>query len=314
MKSNSITKITKNDIRVNSRSFAVKRKPDWLKVRFTVGRNFRDIRSIVNRHRLHTVCEEARCPNQSECWERRAATLMILGNVCTRNCLFCAVKSGTPELINKSEPKNVGRAVKLMGLRYCVITSVTRDDLDDGGASTWAATIQEIRNQNPGCKIEVLIPDFKGNLEALQNVLDAGPDVLSHNLETVQELYRTVRPQADYEQSLWVLKESKRRGFLTKTGIMVGLGETKEQVIALMHSAIDAGCDIFTVGQYLQPTKDHLPVDRYVTPKEFEFYKIEGMKMGFLSVMSGPLVRSSYHADEQVDLIGKGEFNYKDVY
>ena len=282
----------------------LKRKPEWLKVKFTVGENFRDIRNIVHKHNLHTVCEEAHCPNQSECWERRAATFMILGDTCTRSCRFCAVNSGNPNPIDKDEPKNVGRAVKLMGLKYCVITSVTRDDLYDGGAEIWAETISEIKRQNPDCKVEVLIPDFKGNNDALETVLNAKPDVLGHNLETIKDLYPAARPQANYEQSLCVLRESKKRGAITKTGIMVGLGETKEQVLELMQDAIDAGCDIFTVGQYLQPTKNHLLIDRYVHPNEFEFYKTEGLRMGFRAVMSGPLVRSSYHADEQVNLLG----------
>lgn len=304
MKSNSIRKETRSDIRVNSHLFEVKRKPEWLKIRFTVGENFRDIRNIVHKHHLHTVCEEAHCPNQSECWERRAATFMILGDTCTRNCQFCAVNSGNPNPIDKDEPKNVGHAVKLMGLKHCVITSVTRDDLYDGGAEIWAETISEIKRQNPDCKVEVLIPDFQGNNDALEIVLNAKPDILGHNLETIKNLYHVARPQANYEQSLWVLKESKNRGIITKTGIMVGLGETKEQVLELMQDAIDAGCDIFTAGQYLQPTKNHLPIDRYVHPDEFEFYKTEGLKMGFRAVMSGPLVRSSYHADEQINLSG----------
>ena len=275
-------------------------KPNWLKVKFTVGENFNNIRNIVHKYNLHTVCEEARCPNQSECWERRAATLMILGDTCTRNCQFCAVNSGNPNPIDKDEPKNIGHAVKLMGLKYCVVTSVTRDDLNDGGSEIWAETISEIKRQNPDCKVEVLIPDFQGNIDALETVLDIKPDILGHNLETVKDLYPDARPQANYEQSLRVLLEAKKRGAITKTGIMVGLGETKEQVLTLMQDAIDAGCDIFTVGQYLQPTKNHLPVDRYVHPDEFEFYKTEGMRLGFRAVMSGPLIRSSYHADEQV--------------
>ncbi len=276
----------------------LRRKPEWLKVKFTVGENFRDIRDIVHKHNLHTVCEEAHCPNQSECWQLRTATFMILGDTCSRNCRFCAVNSGNPNPLDKDEPKNVGRAVKLMGLKYCVITSVTRDDLNDGGAEIWVETISEIKRQNPDCKVEVLTPDFQGNIDALETALSAKPDILGHNLETIKDLYPVARPQANYEQSLWVLKESKNRGAITKTGIMVGLGETKKQVLELMQDAIDAGCDIFTVGQYLQPTKNHLPIDRYVHPDEFEFYKTEGMRMGFHAVMSGPLVRSSYHADE----------------
>ena len=279
------------------------KKPDWLKVKFRINDNFKDIRSIVKKHRLHTVCEEARCPNQSECWDRRAATLMILGDVCTRNCRFCAVKSGNPKAVDTDESYNVGRAVKLMRLKYCVITSVTRDDLNDGGASVWADAIQEIRVQNKECKIEVLIPDFQGDEESLMRIFGVKPDIIGHNLETVKDLYKIVRPQADYNRSLSVLSRSNQQGFITKTGIMVGLGEDKTQVLSLMKEALDVGCDIFTVGQYLQPTKDHLPVHRYVHPDEFEYYRVEGLKLGFRSVMSGPLVRSSYHADENIKLL-----------
>ncbi|MBU4443798.1 lipoyl synthase [bacterium] len=277
-------------------------KPDWLKVCYTVNDDFREMRDIIQKHKLHTVCEEARCPNQGECWRRRAATLMILGNICTRNCRFCAVGSGNLLPPDPNEPKKVGKAVKLMGLKYAVITSVTRDDLPDGGATHWAKTIREILRQNPDCKIEVLVPDFQGNIKALKTVLATEPDIFGHNLETVKYLYSQARPQADYKQSLQVLKEAKQRGAVTKTGIMVGLGETKKQVLELMQDARSVDCDIFTAGQYLQPTKSHLPVDRYVHPEEFEFYKTEGLRMGFRSVMAGPLVRSSYHADELMNL------------
>ncbi|HCK99842.1 MAG TPA: lipoyl synthase, partial [Candidatus Marinimicrobia bacterium] len=230
------------------------RKPGWLKVKYTVNEDFKALREIVKQYDLHTVCEEARCPNQGECWRRRAATLMILGDTCTRNCRFCAVGNGKLLPPDPNEPKNVGKAVKLMGLKYAVITSVTRDDLPDGGATHWAETIHEIRRQNPDCKIEVLIPDFKGNIEALETVLGAKPDIFGHNLETVKHLYSQARPQADYDQSLTVLKNAKQRGAVTKTGIMVGLGETKEQVLELMQDARAVDCDIFTAGQYLQPT------------------------------------------------------------
>jgi lipoic acid synthetase len=278
-------------------------KPDWLKVKYTVNEDFKALREIVKQYDLHTVCEEARCPNQGECWRRRAATLMILGDVCTRNCRFCAVGNGKLLQPDSNEPKKVGKAVKLMGLKYAVITSVTRDDLSDSGAMHWAETIREMRRQNPECKIEVLIPDFQGDVEALKTVLGAKPDVLGHNLETVKYLYAQARPQADYDQSLRVLQEAKQRGAVTKTGIMVGLGETKEQVLELMQDARAVDCDIFTAGQYLQPTKKHLPVERYVHPDEFEFYKTEGLRMGFRAVMAGPLVRSSYHAEELINLI-----------
>jgi len=273
-------------------------KPDWLKVKFTVNNDFRDLRKIVSDNRLHTVCESACCPNQSDCWQRRTATLMILGNTCTRNCRFCAIESGKPLPVDPEEPLKVGKAVKLMGLKYAVITSVTRDDLPDGGAAIWAETIREIRRQNPGCKVEVLIPDFRGNIAALEIVLNAKPDIFGHNLETVRSLYPIARPQADYEQSLRVIAESKKRGTVTKTGIMVGLGETREQVIELMQNALAAGCDILTIGQYLQPTKNHLPVVQYVEPDEFKSYEEAGLALGFRAVFSGPLVRSSFHADE----------------
>lgn len=273
-------------------------KPDWLKVKFTVNNDFRDLQKIIKDHHLHTVCQSARCPNQSDCWQRRTATLMILGDTCTRNCRFCAVKSGKPQPVDLNEPQKIGRAVKLMGLKYAVITSVTRDDLPDGGAAVWAETIREIRRQNPNTKIEVLIPDFRGDINALETVLSATPDVLGHNLETVRVLYPIARPQADYEQSLRVIYESKKRGAVTKTGIMVGLGETVEQVSELMQDVLNAGCDILTLGQYLQPTKDHLPVVRYITPEEFKTYQDTGLSLGFRAVFSGPLVRSSFHAAE----------------
>ena len=273
-------------------------KPDWLKVKITVNNDFRDLQKIIKDHHLHTVCQSARCPNQSDCWQRRTATLMILGDTCTRNCRFCAVKSGKPQPVDLNEPQKIGRAVKLMGLKYAVITSVTRDDLPDGGAAVWAETIREIRRQNPNTKIEVLIPDFRGDINALETVLSATPDVLGHNLETIRVLYPIARPQADYAQSLRVIYESKKRGAVTKTGIMVGLGETAEQVSELMQDVLNAGCDILTIGQYLQPTKDHLPVVRYITPEEFKTYQDTGLSLGFRAVFSGPLVRSSFHAAE----------------
>jgi len=274
------------------------RKPSWLKVKYTVNDDFRELREIVHQHDLHTVCEEARCPNQGECWRRRTATLMILGDTCTRNCRFCAVGNGQLLPPDPAEPQKVGNAVKLMGLKYAVITSVTRDDLSDGGADHWAKTIREIRRQNPDCKIEVLVPDFNGDVTALETVLTEKPEVLGHNLETIQRLYPTARPQADYQQSLTVLKNAKERSAVTKTGIMVGLGETHDEILNLMHDARQVSCDIFTAGQYLQPTKNHLPVNCFVTPDEFKKIEQQGLKMGFRSVMAGPLVRSSYHAEE----------------
>jgi len=274
------------------------RKPAWLKVKYTINDDFRELRDIVHQHNLHTVCEEARCPNQGECWRHRTATLMILGDNCTRNCRFCAVANAKLFPPDPSEPKKVGKAVKIMGLKYAVITSVTRDDLPDYGAAHWAKTIREIRRQNSICKIEVLVPDFNGDQNSLDIVLDEKPAVLGHNLETVRRLYPIARPQANYEQSLQVLKFAKENGAVTKTGIMVGLGETNEEILTLMQDARKVNCDIFTAGQYLQPTKEHLPVERYVPPDEFKYFEAAGLKMGFRSVMAGPLVRSSYHAEE----------------
>lgn len=276
----------------------IKHKPDWLKIKHSINEDYSELRQIVRRNGLHTVCEEAHCPNQSDCWGRHTATFMILGDVCTRNCHFCAVTIGKPKPPDPAEPVKVGNAIRLLCLQYAVITSVTRDDLPDGGAGIWAETIGEIKRQNPDCKIEVLIPDFRGDIHALETVLEAKPDILGHNLETVPNLYTSVRPQADYRQSLNVITQSKKRGATTKTGIMVGLGETHDQIIDLMHDAHAAGCDIFTLGQYLQPTKAHPSVQDYITPEQFEFYRCEGLRIGFRTVISGPLVRSSYHAEE----------------
>ncbi len=277
-----------------------KRRPEWLKVRLPAGEGYRDVKNIVEENRLHTVCEEARCPNIAECWARRTATFMILGDVCTRSCGFCAVKTGRPPVLDKDEPRRVAEAVAKMGLRHTVITSVNRDELADGGSGIFAETIRQIRNRVPECKVEVLIPDFKGDPDALQNIIDAKPDILNHNTETVPRLYRPVRPQGNYQWSLDVLKISKSQGMLTKTGLMLGLGETSEEVLEVMRDLRAIEVDIFTLGQYLQPTKQHLPVDRFVHPDEFAMYREEGLRMGFRHVESGPLVRSSYHADEHV--------------
>jgi len=276
------------------------KRPDWLKVRFTVNENFSELRDIVSSNALHTVCQEARCPNQSECWGRGTATLMILGDVCTRSCGFCAVKTGRPPVYDRDEPYRVAEAVLKMNLNHVVLTSVNRDELPDQGAEVWAKTIREIRKACPETSIEVLIPDFKGEYEPLKMVIDGAPEILSHNLETVPHLYRRVRPQAKYERSLSVLEISKQEGMTTKTGIMVGLGETFEQVLEVLRDGREAGLDIFNIGQYLQPTKRHLPVERFVHPDEFAEYKKYGMSIGYKHVESGPLVRSSYHAEEQV--------------
>lgn len=275
-------------------------KPAWLKTKLRSGPNFQDLKSIVNDHKVHTVCQEAKCPNISECWERRAATIMILGDICTRSCGFCAVKTGRPSAVDLDEPRRTAEAVKKMGLHHCVITSVDRDELDDFGAGIWAETIRQVHEKVPGCTVEVLTPDFQGVEEHIQTVLDAKPEIMSHNLETVERLHRKIRPQAPYQRSLAVLRQSVKAGLQTKSSIMVGIGETKEEVFELMDDIRATGCQIFSVGQYLQPTKEHEPVHRFVHPDEFEEYRSYGLKIGFSYVESGPLVRSSYHADEQV--------------
>ena len=279
-----------------------KRRPRWLKVPMPAGKNFNDVRALVKAKRLHTVCEGARCPNVGECWGRRTATFMILGNICTRNCRFCAIESARPQPVDEHEPERVADAVRALSLRYAVVTSVTRDDLADGGAQLFAETIRRIKMKVPNCKIEVLIPDFQGSRAALRLVLDALPDVLNHNLETVSRLYPIVRPQADYQRSLQLLYEAKQLGALTKSGIMLGLGETLAEIRRAMRDLRDVKCDILTLGQYLQPTIKHLPIDRFVTPQEFDLLRDEGLEMGFKLVESGPLVRSSYHADHAAAL------------
>jgi len=276
------------------------RRPEWLKIRFNVNEKFRDLKEIVNMNELHTVCQEARCPNQSECWGRGTATLMILGDVCTRSCGFCAVKTGRPPVYDRNEPYRVAEAVRKMNLKHVVITSVNRDELPDQGAEVWAETIHQIRSASPQTSIEILIPDFKGQFEPLKMVIDAQPEILSHNIETVPALYRRVRPQAKYERSLEVLRISKEHGMTTKSGIMVGLGETFDHVLDVLRDGRSVDLDIFNIGQYLQPTKSHLPVERFVHPDEFAEYKKFGMSIGYKHVESGPLVRSSYHAEEQV--------------
>jgi len=280
------------------------RRPDWLRVKIPSGGNFNRLKGLIDTHKLHTVCEEARCPNMGECWNHGTATFMILGDVCTRSCGFCAVKTGRPEGLDADEPARVAGAVRIMDLRHAVITSVNRDELYDGGAAIFAETIRRTRELSPRTTIEVLIPDFKGDEFALDIVLDAFPDILNHNMETVPRLYGLVRPQAVYARSLELLERAKRRGFTTKTGLMAGIGERPEEILAVMDDLTKVGCDILTIGQYLQPSKDHLPVDRYVAPDEFAAYKARGIAMGFKHVESGPLVRSSYHAEEQVGRAG----------
>lgn len=277
----------------------IQRRPAWLKVKLPGGDNFERVNKLIQNERLHTVCRSARCPNLAECWNRRTATFMIMGDVCTRDCRFCAIKTGKPGMLDQDEPARVASAVKALNLRYAVVTSVTRDDLPDGGAHHFAATIQQIREQQPGCRVEVLIPDFKGSWPALKTVLDAGPDILNHNVETVPHLYPLVRPQADYQQSLQVLQRAAEYGVKAKSGIMLGLGETIDQVHQVMQDILAVNCRRLTIGQYLAPDKEHTPIDRFVTPREFEELKQYGLDSGFIHIESGPLVRSSYHADEQ---------------
>lgn len=273
------------------------RRPEWLRVRLPQGGEFAQTRDVVSRHRLHTVCESANCPNVGECWSAGTATFMILGNVCTRSCGFCAVLTGRPGTVDLEEPERVAGAIARMGLVHAVITSVDRDELPDGGAGIWAETIRAIRRTSPKTRVEVLIPDFQGQAAALDAVLAARPDILAHNVETVPRLQRKIRPQARYDRSLWVLRHAKDRGFITKSGLMLGLGETEEEVTEAMRDLRGVACDILTLGQYLQPTRDHLPVERYWHPDEFARLKSAGDQLGFRHVESGPLVRSSYHAE-----------------
>jgi lipoic acid synthetase len=276
------------------------KKPPWLKKRIPPYQDLLKVKSILAATDLHTVCEEARCPNLGECFSRGTATFLILGNICTRDCGFCAVEHGDPVPADEKEAEKVGQAVQKMGLRYVVVTSVTRDDLPDGGASHYAKTIQAIREVDGSAKVEVLIPDFQGNISSLIAVLNETPDVLNHNIETIPRLYPIVRPEADYERSLRLLKRSKEYNphLFTKSGFMLGLGEMREEVVGLMENLRQVECDFLTIGQYLQPRFDRLPVERYIPPEEFEEYQKIGMKMGFKAVASGPFVRSSFHASK----------------
>jgi len=276
------------------------KRPDWLRVRLPYGESYKNVRQIIDAHKLHTVCESARCPNMGECWGEGTATFMILGNVCTRSCNFCAVATGRPTELDTAEPERVANAVRLMGIKHCVITSVNRDELNDGGASVWAATVHAIKALNPDVTMETLIPDFKAKWEALELVLAEKPNVVSHNMETVKRLYRRVRPQAKYERSLEQIQRTKNAGLRTKSGIMLGLGETPDEVYEIMKDLVEHGCDVLTLGQYLQPTRMHLPVHAFVTPDEFAQYKTAGLQLGFKYVESGPLVRSSYHSERHL--------------
>jgi len=273
-----------------------KRLPPWFKRRLTTNENLMDVRSLVRQNKLHTVCHSAACPNQMECWNARTATFMILGNVCTRGCTFCNVPKGTPAGLDIDEPNRVANAVASLQLTYAVITSVTRDDLTDGGASLFAETIKTIHTKSPGCRVEVLIPDFQGSATALRTVLKAKPDVLNHNIETVPSLYSVVRPQADYQRSLEVIARAGEIGAVTKTGLMLGLGEGIDEVLDVMSEFHEVGCSILTLGQYLQPRKRHLPVVKYYHPDEFALLREQALSLGFRHVAAGPLVRSSYQA------------------
>lgn len=272
-------------------------RPEWLKVRIPSGETYSKLKRLIDSKSLHTVCEEARCPNMAECWNSGTATFMILGDTCTRSCGFCAVKTGRPQLLDEHEPEHVAEAVRQMHLRHAVITSVNRDELKDGGSIIFAETIRAVRRLNPNTSIEVLIPDFKGKDDCLDRILDSKPDILNHNTETVPSLYRRVRPQAKYPWTLKVLRRAKEAGFVTKTGVMLGLGEQREELISVMRDLVELKVDILTLGQYLQPTKDHLPVERFVHPDEFKELQDIGLELGFRIVESGPLVRSSYHAE-----------------
>lgn len=278
------------------------RKPSWLKMKMPAGTEYAKVLNLVNENKLHTVCQSAKCPNMGECWAAGTATLMILGDVCTRSCGFCHIKTGRPPTLDLDEPVRVGDAVRTMNLKHVVITSVNRDELADGGAAVWAHTIREIRRQSPGTSVEVLIPDFCGNWDALQLVLDEKPEILNHNMESVPSMYKVVRPQAKYARSLELLQRAKRQGHTTKTGLMLGIGEKEHEIEAVIDDLVSISCDILTLGQYLQPTAKHLPVDRWVHPDEFAKWKQVAEAKGIGHCESGPMVRSSYHAEKQVHL------------
>jgi lipoic acid synthetase len=276
------------------------KKPKWLRVKLPTGESYRNVRKLVDEHKLHTICESGSCPNMGECWGEGTATFMILGNICTRSCGFCAVQTGRPEEVDVFEPGRVANSVKLMEVKHAVITSVDRDDLKDGGAEIWAQTVRAIRKQSPGTTLETLIPDFAGKWENMKIVTDEAPEIVSHNLETVRRLTKEVRIQAKYDRSLEALFRIKKSGMRSKSGIMLGLGETHEEVLETMTDLRAVGTDIITLGQYLQPTPKHLPVAEFVTPERFDEYKRKGIELGFKYVESGPLVRSSYHAERHI--------------
>ncbi len=277
-----------------------KSKPDWLRVKLPIGENYKHVRSLVDEYKLHTICQSGNCPNMGECWGNGTATFMILGNTCTRSCSFCAVKTGRPNEYDEDEPRRVAEAIFLMKVRHAVITSVNRDELKDRGAEIWHQTVRLVKEMSPQTTIETLIPDVKANWEALERMISAGQEVVSHNMETVEDLYRKVRPQGKYQRSLEQIKRIKEHGKRTKSGVMLGLGETPEQVYKIMDDLVEHGCDVLTLGQYLQPTKMHLEVAEFIHPDQFAAYKEIGLQKGLAYVESGPLVRSSYHAERHV--------------
>ena len=280
----------------------MRRHPDWLKIKIGGGENFVKMKSLLRNAKLHTICEEAKCPNIAECFGSGTAVFLILGDICTRNCKYCNVKHGEPQSLNPNEPKDVAESVKELGLKYVVITSVTRDDLEDGGASVFYDTVTEIKKINKNCRVEILIPDFKGKIKSLKKVIDAKPDVINHNIEVVQELFPEIRPEGNYETSLQLLRDIKdiNKNVKTKSGFMIGIGETKDQILKTMKDIRNADVDFLTIGQYLQPTKEHAEIQKYYIPEEFELLKKIGLDFGFKHVESGPLVRSSYHAEKAI--------------
>ena len=287
-------------VEVTAKSERLYTKPNWLRVKLPTGKEYLHVRKLVDSHKLHTICESGNCPNMGECWGAGTATFMILGNICTRSCGFCAVATGKPKPVDTEEPRRVANSVKLMRVKHCVITSVDRDELPDGGSIIWAETINAIRAESPETTLETLIPDFRGQWQNLQRIIDVRPEIVSHNLETVRRLTREVRIQAKYDRSLEVLKRLKVAGIKTKSGIMLGLGETEQEIVETMDDLRSVACDILTMGQYLQPTKAHLPVKEFIHPDKFAAYKEIALKKGFRYVESGPLVRSSYHAEKHL--------------
>jgi len=318
----SLTSMVLNNKEENPQQLSTKRKPKWLKAKMPGGKGYDRLKEIMGKHKLFTVCEEAGCPNMGECWARGVATIMILGDTCTRACGFCNVKTGKPPILDKDEPRRVAESLALMGLKHVVVTSVNRDELPDGGAGIWAETIIRTKESCPTMSVEVLIPDFMGDAGALQMVIDAEPHIINHNIETVQRMYPAVRPSAKLDRSIELLRRVKEQGRIAKTGIMVGIGEKDDEVLALMdelveltskHTGPNPGdpCDVLTIGQYLQPTRNHLPIDRWVHPDTFEMFHEEGLKRGLKVVESGPMVRSSYHADHQANILSTIEAERK---